>query len=258
MTTSQLQILITTAIALDQRIAELDTSLTELKARLIAEAFSRPDDHAETDGGGKSWTAQDAAGNIARVTFPGPALKASIAGDGKGIEKIRAAAGNFFARLFSQAPKYVPVDKFRDEAVALLGAADGKKLIKLCETKSQPRVRPKKSRSEGCKMKLEAAIQIAERVKSALAPYCERIEIAGSVRRRKADVGDIELVCIPRMVQAPGVFFPEYVRAPGFVALVDTWPRTRGDATGKSMQRLLPDGIALDLFTANAGNWRLI
>ncbi|MFA7334827.1 MAG: hypothetical protein WC130_11135 [Kiritimatiellia bacterium] len=140
MTTTQLQILITTAIALDQKIAELNTALADLKARLVAEAVSRPDDHVATDGGGKSWTAQDVAGNIARVTFPGPALKASIAGEGRSIEKIREAAGNMFVRLFRQAPKYVPVEKFRDESVALLGAAEGRKLIRLCETKSQPRV----------------------------------------------------------------------------------------------------------------------
>jgi len=140
MTTSQLQTIITSAIALDQKIVELTATLTDLKDRLIAEAVSRPDDHTETEGGGKSWTATDAAGNIARVTFPGASLKASIAGEGKPIAKIRAAAGNMFTRLFRQAPKYIPVEKFREEAVSLLGAAAGRKLIKLCESKSQTRV----------------------------------------------------------------------------------------------------------------------
>ena len=32
-----------------------------------------------------------------------------------------------------------------------------------------------------------------------LAPYCERIEIAGSIRRRKPECGDIELVAIPKI-----------------------------------------------------------
>lgn len=140
MNTEKLQTMITTAIALDQHIVELSETLADLKDRLIAEAITRPDDHIATDGGGTSWTAPDASGNIVRVTFPGPGLRATIAGEGKVIDKIRAAAGSFFSRLFAQAPKYAPVEKFREEAIALLGSAEGKKLIRLCETKSNPRV----------------------------------------------------------------------------------------------------------------------
>jgi len=44
------------------------------------------------------------------------------------------------------------------------------------------------------------ALFIAKQLKSELSPLCERIEIAGSVRRQKPDVGDIELVAIPKMV----------------------------------------------------------
>lgn len=43
-------------------------------------------------------------------------------------------------------------------------------------------------------MKLEQALEIAEKVKALLAPHCERIEIAGSIRRKKPDVKDIEIV----------------------------------------------------------------
>ena len=35
-------------------------------------------------------------------------------------------------------------------------------------------------------MELKKALNIAEKVKSLLAPHCERIEIAGSIRRKKA------------------------------------------------------------------------
>lgn len=45
-------------------------------------------------------------------------------------------------------------------------------------------------------MKLEQALPIAERIKSELAPYCSRIEIAGSIRRERQIVNDIEIVCI--------------------------------------------------------------
>ena len=43
-------------------------------------------------------------------------------------------------------------------------------------------------------MEYNKALEIAEKTKAQLAPYCERIEIAGSIRRKKPDVGDIEIV----------------------------------------------------------------
>jgi DNA polymerase/3'-5' exonuclease PolX len=47
-------------------------------------------------------------------------------------------------------------------------------------------------------MQLEKARDIAEQVKHLLEESCERIEIAGSIRRLKSDVGDVELLCIPK------------------------------------------------------------
>lgn len=46
-------------------------------------------------------------------------------------------------------------------------------------------------------MKLEDARAIANEVKEALLPCCERIEIAGSVRRQKPEVNDIDVVAQP-------------------------------------------------------------
>lgn len=46
-------------------------------------------------------------------------------------------------------------------------------------------------------MKFEKAEQIAKKLLEILAPECSRITIAGSIRRRKPEVGDIEIVCIP-------------------------------------------------------------
>lgn len=40
-------------------------------------------------------------------------------------------------------------------------------------------------------------IDTAERVVEALRPYCQRIEIAGSLRRNRPMVGDIEIVALP-------------------------------------------------------------
>ncbi|MDP2873417.1 MAG: hypothetical protein Q8P31_12890, partial [Bacillota bacterium] len=47
-------------------------------------------------------------------------------------------------------------------------------------------------------MELQKARVIAEELKMLLEPGCARIEIAGSIRRRKPDPGDIELLFIPK------------------------------------------------------------
>ena len=46
-------------------------------------------------------------------------------------------------------------------------------------------------------MEIAKARAIADRVVGALAPYCWKSEIAGSIRRGKADVHDIDIVAIP-------------------------------------------------------------
>jgi hypothetical protein len=139
MTDAKLKSLVTAAVRLDRQVTELDEELKAVKAELVAEATSRAEEHVDTDGGGKSWTATGTDGCIARVTFPAPSLKSKIDGEGKGIEKIKAAAGKLFDRLFRPAVTYRPVDNFRTEAAALLGGQAGK-LVKLCQTESSPKV----------------------------------------------------------------------------------------------------------------------
>ena len=100
-------------------------------------------------------------------------------------------------------------------------------------------------------VQLDRATEIAERIKAELAPHCDRIEIAGSIRRRKAFVGDIEIVAIPKPYDV-GLF------ASGIAPIVNAWPKVRGELPCKYTQRMLPDGIALDLFFATRENWGLI
>ena len=52
--------------------------------------------------------------------------------------------------------------------------------------------------SEGERIARVLALSMANEVIRILRPVCERIETAGSLRRGKQDVGDIEIVCIPR------------------------------------------------------------
>lgn len=105
---------------------------------------------------------------------------------------------------------------------------------------------------------LADALRIAEHVRDSLAPHCARIEIAGSIRRRRPDVGDIEIVCIPKFELDPDSLIPIYRRSFDFIRVVDGWEKVKGAATGKYCQRIGPDGMKLDIFIANPDNFGLI
>ena len=46
----------------------------------------------------------------------------------------------------------------------------------------------------------------ADRLIAWLNPFCERIEVAGSIRRGRPEVGDVDLVCIPRVMEEMDMF----------------------------------------------------
>lgn len=49
------------------------------------------------------------------------------------------------------------------------------------------------------KMSFSLADEIAGKLLKIFKPACERIEIAGSTRRRKSEIGDIEFVAVPKL-----------------------------------------------------------
>lgn len=84
-----------------------------------------------------------------------------------------------------------------------------------------------------------------------LKPACERIAVAGSLRRHKETVGDIELVCIPN----PTVdLFGEVIYHP---APIDA--RLYGHTLavdGPRQKRIeLPQGISLELYITTPAQW---
>jgi DNA polymerase/3'-5' exonuclease PolX len=87
------------------------------------------------------------------------------------------------------------------------------------------------------------ARDIAERIVTALAPACHRIEIAGSLRRRRPEVGDIDLVLIPRSRVALEILIRElYGRKP--------------EKSGEHYLMLKSfDGIQVDLYLATPATW---
>lgn len=98
------------------------------------------------------------------------------------------------------------------------------------------------------------AYEIALKVLEELKPHCIRIEIAGSLRRKKSDIGDIELVLTP-LPYSTGLL------ESGLASVVNRWKKVKGDleyGKTKYTQRILPEGIKLDLFIAEKDNWGLI
>ncbi len=89
-------------------------------------------------------------------------------------------------------------------------------------------------------MELERAQKIASGVVKRLGPYCQRIEIAGSIRRQKATVNDIDIVLIPS----------------------DLWNLTHeikglgpSVAAGEKLKRILYNGVQVDLYFADEETW---
>ena len=89
-------------------------------------------------------------------------------------------------------------------------------------------------------MDLERAKAIATEVITKLAPYCQRIEVAGSVRRRKPFPADIDFVLIPSDLWN----LSQQVKGLGSVIM-----------SGDKLKRINHNGIQVDLYYATPDTW---
>lgn len=103
-------------------------------------------------------------------------------------------------------------------------------------------------------MELQEARTLAERIVERIRPFSDRVEIAGSIRREKAEVKDIE-ICVREpldwgsLLNALGAI-GQFIK-PG-VPDVIPWPPRAG---AKYLRMMLPEGIKLDLFFGTPKNW---
>lgn len=113
---------------------------------------------------------------------------------------------------------------------------------------------------------LAEAEALARRVVEILAPACERIEVAGSIRRRRKDVGDIEIVCIPKFAPGePDMFgdptapvnlqFQLMNRLEAEGVFRDRLSSVGLRARGEKFQRMIFDGFACDIFCVTPETW---
>lgn len=112
------------------------------------------------------------------------------------------------------------------------------------------------------KMYYATAKLIANKVVELLRPHCERIEIAGSIRREEEFCGDVEIVLIPKPYET-GLF------TSGIAEILNPWEKVKGELVYgkcKYTQRVLPTSIIgvegkrvmLDVFIVDQTNWGLI
>lgn len=116
-------------------------------------------------------------------------------------------------------------------------------------------------------MEFKYALNIAHSLLGKLTPDITKMHIAGSVRREKPEVKDIEIVCLPKMEivfsQDPGDMFADSYKVPEKLVVSKGFINTamslgiplKGNPLGRYMQIALPDGINLDLFMPEAHDY---
>lgn len=110
--------------------------------------------------------------------------------------------------------------------------------------------------SSGARIPLARAEEIARAWVDRLSPFCDRVEVAGSIRRRKLDVGDVEICALVPQVPSD----PRFI---GLYELIRRTPKTRGGFPGRLVQLedrsvLVPGGhLYVDLFMCDVHTWGL-
>jgi len=106
-------------------------------------------------------------------------------------------------------------------------------------------------------MELALAKAIAEQLKARLELCCHRIEIAGSIRRRKPFPGDIELLCVPKFIGEVDQLDKE-IGALVFQGILDFRRNKLGSRVYGPKNKLMmhvPSGIGVDVFSTDERCW---
>ncbi len=117
------------------------------------------------------------------------------------------------------------------------------------------------------------ALQAAKEICDALAPVCDRLIVAGSLRRRKAMVGDVEILFIPKLAHQPALQQTDFLSEPvpryknlaeetiqrlvTSVCIIQRKNVNGSVAWGPKNKLGLHVGtnVPVDLFTTTAANW---
>lgn len=99
---------------------------------------------------------------------------------------------------------------------------------------------------------------VADELVALLSPYCKQIEIAGSIRRKKETVGDIEIVCVPKIVVELDLFGTHQgaIRRPidSFLEQLETTFTKNGELA----KQFTYQDMQVDLFLTTFDKWGVI
>ena len=114
-------------------------------------------------------------------------------------------------------------------------------------------------------MKLEEARVLADRACRILACFCDRVEVAGSIRRGKVEVGDIDIVAVPKAMILPGAGLFGAARVTADQAWNELIPLAFKkacflvEASGKELLRcFFLNGCQVDIYRARPETWGVI
>jgi len=98
-------------------------------------------------------------------------------------------------------------------------------------------------------MKLLEATQIANELVGKLRPLCDRVEVAGSIRRGRANVRDVDIVAIPNeeKITAAGYFGRQH--------LVGALAQPGNIKNGQAIASFVYNGINVDIYWADHSTW---
>ena len=103
-------------------------------------------------------------------------------------------------------------------------------------------------------MKLHEAKIMANEIISILKPFCTRIEVAGSIRRSVAEVGDIDIVLIQHPFRLEQ-FLRTSARKHNIIIKNSLNPKLK---YGPKYKQILYKGNKIELWIADKNNWGLI
>jgi DNA polymerase/3'-5' exonuclease PolX len=106
-------------------------------------------------------------------------------------------------------------------------------------------------------VELTKAREIADDLKRRLEPVCERVEVAGSIRRQKPNPKDIELLVIPKYNGLADMLDRE-IQTLMLKGILDCRLNKRGHRVYGPKNKLMlhiPSGMAVDLFSSTESNW---
>ena len=96
-------------------------------------------------------------------------------------------------------------------------------------------------------MKLKDAEKLAEQIMEQIRPFCDRLVVAGSIRRKKSEVRDVDFVLIPKPLLWHRI-----------VATLQRNMNAKVLKHGEKAAQLTINGINVDLYSTNSKEWEAL